>query len=84
MNDEPELIATLQVGMAASGECPECQEIFMVKSRSAKPEPLSVRLRHIFEEHVRRRSIEKSDRVKRQFGLTGKGDADTLSQYRSG
>jgi hypothetical protein len=53
MNDEPELIATLQVGMAASGECPECHEIFMVKSRSGRPEPLSNRLRQIFEEHVR-------------------------------
>ncbi len=53
MLEKPELIATLQVGMAASGECSECHEVFIVKGSSSKPEPLSNRLRQIFEEHVR-------------------------------
>ena len=85
MLEKPELIATLQVGMAASGECSECHEVFIVKGPSNKPEQLSDRLRQIFEEHVRGVDpLEKSDRAKRQFGLTGKGDADTLFRYRSG
>ena len=89
MLEKPEPIATLQVGMSTSGECSEGHEVFIVKGSSRKPEPLSNRLRQIFEEHVRgvdpqSRSIEKSDRAKRQFGLTGKGDADTLFEYRSG
>ena len=53
MHDDPELIATLQVGLAASGECSSCHEVFMVKGSSSRPEPLSERLRQIFEEHVR-------------------------------
>ena len=90
MLEKPELIATLQVGMAASGECSECHEVFIVKGPSSKPEPLSNRLRQIFEEHVRGVDpsnvdpSKKAIELKRQFGLTGKGDADTLFEYRSG
>ena len=58
---KPELIATLQVGMAASGECSACHEVFVVKGSSSKPEPLTNRLRQIFEEHVRGAAVsEKS------------------------
>jgi hypothetical protein len=53
MLPKPELIATLQVGMAASGECSACHEVFVVKGSSSRPEPLTARLRQIFEEHVR-------------------------------
>ena len=53
MPEKPELIATLKVGLAASGECSECHEVFLVSGSSSKPEPLSDRLRQIFEEHVR-------------------------------
>ncbi len=53
MAETPELIARLQVGLAASGECSECHEVFLVKGSSSQPEPLSDQLRQIFEEHVR-------------------------------
>ena len=59
MHDEPELIATLQVGPAASGECSACHEVFLVKGSSSRPEPLSDRLRQIFEEHVRGVDLSK-------------------------
>ena len=57
---KPELIATLQVGMAASGECSACHEVFVVKGSSSRPEPLSDRLRQIFEEHVRGVELSKN------------------------
>ena len=56
---KPELIGTLQVGMAASGECSSCHEVFVVKGPSSKPEPLTDRLRQIFEEHVRGAELSK-------------------------
>jgi hypothetical protein len=56
---KPKLIATLQVGMAASGECSNCHEVFVVKGPSSKPEPLTDRLRQIFEEHVHRAELSK-------------------------
>jgi hypothetical protein len=59
MLPKPELIATLQVGMAASGECSACHEVFVVKSSSSKPEPLTDRLRQIFDEHVRSTELSK-------------------------
>jgi metal-responsive CopG/Arc/MetJ family transcriptional regulator len=59
MLPKPELIATLQVGMAASGECSACHEVFVVKGSSSKPEPLTDRLRQIFEEHVRSAELSK-------------------------
>ncbi len=74
MHDEPELIATLQVGMAASGECSECHEVFMVKSASTKPEQLSNRLRQIFEEHVRGVDPSKVDPSKKAIGPNGNLD----------
>ena len=59
MHEEPELIATLQVGSAACGECSACHEVFLVKGSSSRPEPLSDRLRQIFEEHVRGVDLSK-------------------------
>jgi hypothetical protein len=69
MPEEPELIAILQVGPAASGECSACHEVFIVKSPSGKPEHLSDRLRQIFEEHVR--SVDLS---KKAIGSSGNLD----------
>jgi hypothetical protein len=59
MAEKPELIARLQVGLAASGECSVCHEVFVVKSQSNKPEQLSDRLKQIFEEHVRGVDLSK-------------------------
>ena len=59
MLEKPELIARLQVGLAASGECSACHEVFVVKASSNKPEPLSERLKQIFEEHVRGDDLSK-------------------------
>ncbi|MBZ5651091.1 MAG: hypothetical protein LAO18_11470 [Acidobacteriia bacterium] len=67
MPEEPELIATLQVGPAASGECSACHEVFIAKS--GKPEHLNDRLRQIFEEHVR--SVDLS---KKAIGSSGNLD----------
>jgi hypothetical protein len=53
MAERPELIARLQVGLAASGECSACHEVIVVKGQSSKPEPLGDMLRRAFEEHVR-------------------------------
>jgi hypothetical protein len=69
MLPKPELIATLQVGMAASGECSACHEVFVVKGSSSKPEPLTDRLRQIFEEHVR-----NAERSKNQISQNGNLD----------
>ncbi len=66
MLEKPELIARLQVGLAASGECSVCHEVFVVKGQSSKPEPLSDRLKQIFEEHVR--GVDPSKKVMRQSG----------------
>src|SRR4029077_7224801 len=60
MLEKPELIARLQVGLAASGECSVCHEVFVV-SQSSRPEQLSDRLKQIFEEHVR--GVELSKKV---------------------
>ena len=59
MFEKPELIAKLQVGLAASGECSVCHEVFVVKGRGSKPEPLTDRLKQIFEEHVRGVALSK-------------------------
>jgi len=59
MGEEPELIATLQVGSAASGECSVCHEVFIVKSEDGRPQQLSDRLRQRFEEHVRGVELSK-------------------------
>ena len=53
MPEKPELIARLQVGMAASGECSVCGEVIIVRSASSEPEPLRDMLKQAFEEHVR-------------------------------
>jgi hypothetical protein len=58
MLEKPELIARLQVGLAASGECSVCHEVFVV-SQSSRPEQLSDRLKQIFEEHVRGVDLSK-------------------------
>jgi hypothetical protein len=57
MLEKPELIARLQVGLAASGECSACHEVFVV--RESRPEQLSDRLKQIFEEHVRGVDVSK-------------------------
>jgi hypothetical protein len=59
MLEKPELIAPLQVGLTATGECSVCHEVFVVKGQSNKPEPLSERLKQIFEEHVRGVDLSK-------------------------
>jgi hypothetical protein len=74
MHDEPELVATLQVGLAASGECSACHEVFMVKGSSSRPEPLSDRLRQIFEEHVRGVDPSKVDSSKKAIASSGNLD----------
>jgi len=58
MFEKPELIARLQVGLAASGECSVCHEVFVVRE-SSRPEQLSHRLKQIFEEHVRGVDLSK-------------------------
>jgi hypothetical protein len=58
MVEKPELIARLQVGLAASGECSVCPEAFVVRE-SSRPEQLSDRLKQIFEEHVRGVDLSK-------------------------
>jgi hypothetical protein len=57
MLEKPELIARLQVGLAASGECSACHEVFVV--RESRREQLSDRLKQIFEEHVRGVDVSK-------------------------
>jgi hypothetical protein len=61
MLEKPELLARLQVGLAASGECSVCHEVFVVRSQSSRPEHLSDRLKQIFEEHVR--GVDPSKKV---------------------
>jgi hypothetical protein len=58
MLEKPELIARLQVGLAASAECSVCHEVFVV-SQSNRPEQLSDRLKQIFNEHVRGFDVSK-------------------------
>ena len=58
MLEKPELIARLQVGLAASAECSVCHEVFVV-SQSNRPEQLSDRLKQIFDEHVRGLDVSK-------------------------
>lgn len=53
MPEKAELVARLQVGMAASGECSVCGEVIIVKGASSEPEPLRDMLRQAFEEHAR-------------------------------
>jgi hypothetical protein len=74
MHDEPELIATLQVGLVASDECSERHEVLIVKNPSTKAEPLSVRLRQIFEEHVRGIDPSRVDPSKKAIGSNGNLD----------
>jgi hypothetical protein len=74
MQDEPELMATLQAGLAASGECSQCHEVFMVKGASTRPEPLSNRLRQIFEEHVRGVEAWRGDPSKKAIASSGNLD----------
>lgn len=74
MHDDPELIATLQVGLAASGECSSCHEVFMVKGSSSRPEALSERLRQIFEEHVRGVDPSNVDPSKKAIASSGNLD----------
>ena len=57
MPEKPELIARLQVRLAASGECSACHEVFVV--RESRREHLSDRLKQIFEEHVRGVDVSK-------------------------
>jgi hypothetical protein len=59
MLEKPELVARLQVGMAASGECSVCHEVFVVRGQCSRPEHLSDRLKQIFEEHVRGVDLSK-------------------------
>jgi hypothetical protein len=59
MLDKPELIAGLQVGLAASGECSVCHEVIVVKGQSSRPEELSERLKRAFEKHVRATGLSK-------------------------
>ena len=74
MLEKPEPIATLQLGMSTSGECSEGHEVFIVKGSSRKPEPLSNRLRQIFEEHVRGVDPSKVDPSKKAIGSNGNLD----------
>jgi hypothetical protein len=66
MLEKPELAAQLQAGLAASGECTVCHEALVVKGSSGKAEPLSARLRQIFEEHVR--GVDLSKKAMHQSG----------------
>jgi hypothetical protein len=66
MLEKPELIAPHQISLAATGECSVCHEVSVVKGHSNKPEPLSERLRLIFEEHVR--GVDLSKKVMSQSG----------------
>jgi hypothetical protein len=52
MADEPKLIARLQVGLSASGECSVCGEVIIVNGTSSKPEQIPDMLQQAFEEHV--------------------------------
>jgi hypothetical protein len=53
MREKPELIASLQVGSLASGECSHCHEVILVKAASSGSEQVGQMLRQAFEEHVR-------------------------------
>ena len=52
MLEKPELLARLQVGLAASGECSACHEVILVRGQGSKPEQLGDMLKQAFEEHV--------------------------------
>jgi hypothetical protein len=78
MAEKPELIARLQVGMAASGECSVCGEVIIVKSVSSEPEPLRDMLRRAFEEHVRSdlslNDLPENDLSEKPIDLSGNLD----------
>ena len=78
MPEKPELIARLQVGMAASGECSVCGEVIIVKSVSSEPEPLRDMLRRAFEEHVRSdlslNDLPENDLSEKSIDLSGNLD----------
>lgn len=59
--EKPELIARLQVGLAASGECSLCHEVIVVKGQWGKPEEVTGILRQAFEAHVR--GVDPSKKV---------------------
>jgi hypothetical protein len=59
MADEPRLIARLQVGLSASGECSVCGEVINVNGTSSKPEQISEKLQQAFEEHVLNRDLSE-------------------------
>jgi excinuclease UvrABC ATPase subunit len=59
MAEKAELIARLQVGLAASGECSLCHEVIVAKGQRGEPEELSGILRQAFDEHVRGVDLSK-------------------------
>jgi hypothetical protein len=59
MAEKAELIARLQVGLAASGECSRCHEVIVVRGQWGKPEELTDILRRAFEEHVQGADLSK-------------------------
>jgi hypothetical protein len=69
MLEKPELVARLQVGMGASGECSVCHEVIVVQGASTRPEHLSAMLLQAFEEHVR--SVDLSEKA---IGASGNLD----------
>ena len=69
MAGRAELIARLQVGFAASGECSQCHEVIVVRGQWGKPEELTDILRQAFEEHVR-----GADRSKKTMSQSGNLD----------
>jgi hypothetical protein len=59
MAERAELIARLQVGLAASGECSRCHEVIVVRGQWGKPEALTDMLKQAFEEHVQGADLSK-------------------------
>jgi hypothetical protein len=59
MADEPRLIARLQVGLSASGECSVCGEVIIVNGPNSKPEQIPEMLQQAFEEHVVDRDVSE-------------------------
>lgn len=76
MSPKPELIAGLQVGASASGECSVCHEVIIVKGDVSQPEQLSEMLRDAFEEHVRGADISNIDLADVDLGNAGRAEME--------
>jgi len=56
MDDKPELIAKLRIGVGMSGECSKCHEVFVVAGKyGGDHEATYLKLKKVFEDHLKGR-----------------------------